>query len=123
MGEDLELRRLQLQKLRRLAAIAAEKEKQKEPGTLTPLERVRPLLINRADEVLNAAMEQYPAQTEVIVKKLAELVESGKLQGNIDGGELYNLFRSLNMRVKLDTKVLYVKHGEAKKLGDLLRQG
>jgi len=121
--DDLELRRLQLQKLRKLASMSAGKKEEQKPAEPTPLERLKPLLVERADEVLEAARSQYPREAETIIKQLADLVASGRLRGNIDGGTLYNLFRSLGLRVKMDTRVLYVKHGEAKRLSDLLKKG
>ena len=83
--------------------------------------RLRPYLVERASEVMEAAREQYPREAEAVARRLLELVESGRVD-RIDGESLYNLFRSLGMRVRIETRLTYVKRGEAKDLGELLRQ-
>ncbi|MCS7138169.1 MAG: double-stranded DNA-binding protein, partial [Candidatus Caldarchaeum sp.] len=109
-------------KMMSLAAQLAEKKKEPPPQqTPTPLEIVKANLGPRGEEVLQEALAQYPEQTKLIVEKLAELIKTGRINEPIDGGELYNLFRSLGLRVKLDTKMLYVKRGEAKDLRELFR--
>jgi len=85
-------------------------------------EMLRPYLIDRADEVLEAAKRQYPKETEAIAHQLLRLIEIGKLD-KIDGPSLYNLFKSLGLKVRLETKVVYIKRGEAKDLAEMLRQG
>jgi len=124
MSDDIELKRLQLKKMMKLMSkLGAEKQQQEKPQTPepTPLEIVKANLGYRGEEVLAAALEEYPAETEVIVKRLAELIKAGQIQGPIDGGELYNLFRSLGLRVKVDTKIVYVKRGETKDLRELFK--
>lgn len=86
-----------------------------------PMERLKPFLGDRAEEVLNAALEQYPEQARGIIKKLVELAEKGALQGKIDGGTLFQLFRRLGMRVRLETEVLFYKEGEYKRLSEMLK--
>ncbi len=124
MSEDIELKRLQLKRMMSLAAQLSGQEQKKQPSdqqSLSPLEIVRSHLFARGDEVLDAALSQYPMETKMIVERLAELIKSGQLKEPIDGGELYNLFRSLGIRVKIDTKIQYVKRGEAKDLKELFR--
>jgi DNA-binding TFAR19-related protein (PDSD5 family) len=113
--EDLELKRLQLRKMIKLAsqlaggqASQAEAKQSREP---TPLEVVKANLGPKGDVVLEAALEQYPREIMRIVERLAELIKAGAVAGPIDGGELYSLFRQLGLRVKLDTKIVYVKRG------------
>ncbi|MEM2079033.1 MAG: hypothetical protein QXH45_07235, partial [Thermosphaera sp.] len=64
----------------------------------------------------------YPRETAAIVEKLAQLIKLGQITEPIDGGELYNLFRSLGLRIKLETKITYVKRGEAKDLKELFKE-
>ncbi len=123
VDEDLELKRLQLRRLRRLAAMAMAGEQKETRSELSPLERLKPYLGERAEEVLEAASSQYPRETEEIVRQLADLAEAGRIKEKIDGGQLYALFRTLGLRVKLDTKVVYLKRGEEKSLSDLIRKG
>ncbi len=124
--EDLELKRLQLKRMMKLSLqLAAGQPKQaeaKQSPEPTPLEIVRARLGPKGDVVLEAALEQYPEETRQIVERLAQLIASGSVEGPIDGGELYNLFRQLGLRVKLDTKIVYMKRGEARDLRELFKQ-
>ncbi|MEM3123121.1 MAG: double-stranded DNA-binding protein [Nitrososphaerota archaeon] len=122
--DDLEYKRLQLKRLMRLAskvAAPAEKVEQPEKKEPTPLEIVRSRLGERGDYVLQAAMEQFPEETMKIVEQLAELIKSGRVEGMIDGGTLYTLFRRLGLRVRVDTTIKYVKRGEVKDLSELFK--
>lgn len=86
--------------LERTRASAAQQKKQR-----TPREIVSGYLYDRADEVLKLAYEQYPSQTEAIVARIAELIQSGELTDRISGGELLSLFRSVGLRVRVDTTI------------------
>ncbi|MEM4409415.1 MAG: hypothetical protein QXI19_11815 [Candidatus Caldarchaeum sp.] len=123
--KDIELKRLQLKRMMKLMSQKVQQEAGKQQTAQdvepSPLEIVRSRLGERGGEVLSAALEQYPQETMAIVKKLAELIKAGKITEPIEGGELYNLFRSLGLRVKIDTKIMYVKRGEAKDLRELFR--
>jgi DNA-binding TFAR19-related protein (PDSD5 family) len=121
--EDLELKRLQLRKMIKLASqLAGGQAEAKQPREPTPLEVVKASLGPKGDVVLEAALEQYTRETMRIVERLAELIKAGAVAGPIDGGELYSLFRQLGLRVKLDTKIVYVKRGEARDLRELFKQ-
>ncbi|PUA34320.1 MAG: hypothetical protein B9J98_00280 [Candidatus Terraquivivens tikiterensis] len=119
-GEDLELKRIQMRKLRQLMQ-TAQGLGQPKAVEKDPMERLKPFLGDRAEDVLNAALEQYPEQTKAIIGKLVELAEKGALQGKVDGGTLLQLFRRLGMRVKLETEILVYKEGEYKRLSEMLR--
>ncbi|MEM0384519.1 MAG: DNA-binding protein [Candidatus Caldarchaeum sp.] len=119
--DDLELKRIQLRRMMSLAARMSEKKEQQPQQKQTPLDILKTHLGPRGDEVLQAALEQYPNEAMAVVEKLAELVKSGRLQEKIDGGDLYSLFRSLGIRVKVDTKIMYVKRGEAKDLKEFFK--
>ena len=124
--EDLELKRLQLRKMIKLASQLAGGQagqaEAKQPREPTPLEVVKASLGPKGAVVLEAALEQYPRETMRMVERLAELIKAGAVEGPIDGGELYSLFRQLGLRVKLDTKIVYVKRGEARDLRELFKQ-
>jgi DNA-binding TFAR19-related protein (PDSD5 family) len=78
-------------------------------------------LIDRGTEVLSTAEAQYPKETAIIIAKIAELIKSGELQGKISGGELLSLFRSIGLRVRMDTKISVEEHGKLVSLSDRLR--
>ncbi|HEY8140277.1 MAG TPA: DNA-binding protein [Nitrososphaera sp.] len=86
--------------LERTRASSAQQKKQR-----APREIVSGYLYDRADEVLKLAYEQYPSQTEAIVARIAELIQSGELTDRISGGELLSLFRSVGLRVRVDTTI------------------
>ncbi|RLG05033.1 MAG: hypothetical protein DRN61_01830 [Thaumarchaeota archaeon] len=121
--EDLELKALKLRKLMRLAALKAEKERQPE-RRLSFEEAMKILkenLEDRGDEVLEAAIEQYPERAKRVAMILAEKVARGELRRKLSGGALMSLFEYLGMPVKLKTKILYYKKGEYKSIADLLK--
>ncbi|MDH5703342.1 MAG: hypothetical protein OEY99_03935, partial [Aigarchaeota archaeon] len=105
--EDLELKMLQLKRLRRLAKAMEKDEEIKEEKKPGPLETVRSRLGDRGEEVLRPALDQYPRETLEVLKVLAAAIRMGKIQGKIDGSSLYLLFRSIGLRVKLDTEIKY----------------
>ncbi len=121
--EDLELKALKLRKLMRLAALKAEKERQPE-RRLSFEEAMKILkenLEDRGDEVLEAAIEQYPERAKKVAMILAEKVARGELRRKLSGEALMSLFEYLGMPVKLKTKILYYKKGEYKSIADLLK--
>ncbi|MCS7135499.1 MAG: DNA-binding protein [Nitrososphaerota archaeon] len=117
--DDLELKRIQMRRLRQLMQNAQKIEQPKVKED--PIKKLRPFLGDRAEEVLNAALEQYPEQTKLVINKLVELADKGALQDKIDGGTLLQLFRRLGMRVKLETEILFYKEGEYKRLSEMLK--
>ena len=121
--EDLELKALKLRKLMRLAALKAEKERQPERRLSfeEAMKILKEYLEDRGDEVLEAALEQYPEQAKRVAMMLAEKIARGELRRKLSGGALMSLFEYLGMPVKLRTKILYYKKGEYKSIADLLR--
>ena len=78
-------------------------------------------LVDRGTEVLAAAEAQYPRETAIIVAKIAELIKNGELQSRISGGELLALFRSIGLRVRMNTKISIEEHGKLVSLSDRLK--
>ncbi|MCC6023915.1 MAG: hypothetical protein LM600_04375, partial [Thaumarchaeota archaeon] len=104
MDEDLELRALKLRKLMELASLKAKttnvkEEAEKQLSFEEALRIVRDNLVDRGDEVLEAALEQYPEQTRKIIMILAEKMVKGEISQKIGGGTLMNLFDYLGMPV------------------------
>jgi len=125
MEEDLELRALKLKKLMRLTALKAGKAAQTKREELTfdeALRIVKQNLINRGDEVLEAALEQYPEQARRIIMILAKKILGGELTRRISGEMLMSLFDYLGIPVKLKTRILYYKKGEYKSIADLIKE-
>lgn len=103
--------------LERTKASAAQQKKQR-----TPRELVSGYLYDRADEVLRLAYEQYPSQTEAIVARIAELIQSGELTDRISGGELLSLFRSVGLRVRVDTTIKVEDDGKLVPFSEKLKR-
>ncbi|HEU4984970.1 MAG TPA: DNA-binding protein [Nitrososphaera sp.] len=125
---DIEIIKARKMKEMREKAAALEKAKKSEPAapaekkTKTPREIVAAYLYDRGDEVLNAAYAQFPAQTAAIVTKISELILAGELQSRISGGELLSLFRSVGLRIRIDTSIKVEKDGKLISFSDKLKQ-
>lgn len=127
--EDKELEKLKAKRLAEMQKNISSKklhdesilEKQKSSNT-TP--KPRDLLIGRLGyrglEVLQNAETQYPKQTPIVVAKLAELIGSGEINEDIDGGKLLLLFRSVGINVRMETKINVEQDGKFVSLSDKL---
>jgi len=78
-------------------------------------------LYERGDEVLQAAYQAYPRQTEVVVDQLARLLKQAGARERISGGELYQLFRNLGLRFALKTTIKIQDKGRFVDLKDKLK--
>jgi DNA-binding TFAR19-related protein (PDSD5 family) len=114
MSEDLwlQMKRLELQrKLFAQATKRAEKVEEKEAKPKDPYEVIRPLLEERADEVLEAARSQFPRVADAVAAELARLVEAGLIK-RITGPWLMALFTRLGYRPRLETKISVISDGK-----------
>lgn len=105
--------------LEKTRAAAAARQQKKQPSSR---EVVNGFLHDRGDEVLRLAYEQYPAQAEAIVFKIAQLIQSGELTERISGGELLSLFRSIGLRVRVDTTIKVEDDGKFIPLSEKFKQ-
>ena len=74
----------------------------------------------RGLEVLQNAESQFPSETKIVVEKLGELLHSGEISEEIDGGKLLALFRSVGINVRMQTKINVEQDGEFVSLSDKL---
>ena len=116
---DPELEIIKARKLRELKKKATSDKKVKEVKSDRDL--LIENLVDRGMEVLAAAESQYPRETAIIVTKLAEFIRNGELQDKISGGALLSLFRSIGLRVRMDTKICVEEHGRLVSLADRLK--
>ena len=124
MEDDLELKMLRLKKMRELLKSREKQRKEKEEFELNfkdAYELVERHLADRGEEVLNAALEQYPEAAKKIVTIIASKIMRGEFSGKITGEMLMQLFEYLGMHIRLETKILYYRKGEYKSIRDLLR--
>jgi DNA-binding TFAR19-related protein (PDSD5 family) len=102
------------------------KKQQQEEEMLRPKKTDREIissyLYDRGEEVLNLAESQFPLQTKSIVSGLVELIKVGELKQNISGGELLALFRSVGIKVRINTSIKIEDHGKLVSFSDKLKQ-
>jgi DNA-binding TFAR19-related protein (PDSD5 family) len=127
--EDPELAIIKARKMKQLKEKAAFNEKIKEDETKTNMtkiddkEIVLKYLYDRGDEVLRLAEAQYPVQTEIIIKRIADLIKSREIDSLISGGELLAIFRSVGLRIRVDTSIRIEDHGKFISFGEKLKEG
>ena len=114
---DLEEELLLQKKLLELKKMLAKRGEKKSAREIV-LER----LVDRGEEVLKAAEEQFPDQTKVIIEKLAEMIKNGYITSNITGAELLWLFRQLGLPVRIETKIRIEKKGKVISLDEKLKE-
>lgn len=126
--DDLELwkqrKMLEMQRKALLKSIEEGKPKvQIEKTPESPESIVRKLFQGRAEEVYDAAKNQFPEATRKITKVLAELTSKGELTGPILGEELLWLFRRVGANVRLETHIRFVESGKTKSIEEKIRSG
>ena len=127
--EDPEIAIIKARKMKQLKEKAALIEKIKEVETKTNAtktndkEKVLKYLYDRGDEVLRLAESQFPIQTEIIVKRIADLIKSREIDSLISGGELLAIFRSVGLRIRVDTNIRIEDHGKFISFGEKLKEG
>lgn len=107
----LQMKKLELQQ--KLIAMTAKKteEKDKKAKPRDPYVVIRPLLEDRADEVLEAARAQFPRVANAVVTELAKLVEGGVIK-RISGPWLMALFTRLGYKPRLETRISIISDGK-----------
>lgn len=124
--EIIKARKLKEMKKKAAALERARTSRQQPPPPpqrqRTARDIVNGYLYDRGDEVLSLAYAQYPAQTEAIVAKIAELILTGEISSRISGGELLSLFRSVGLNVRLNTTIKVEDKGKFISFADKLKQ-
>jgi DNA-binding TFAR19-related protein (PDSD5 family) len=112
-----------LKELKEKAAALERIKSSQQPAKKKPArEIVSSYLYDRGDEVLSLAYAQYPAQTEAIITRIAELMLSGEITSRISGGELLALFRSVGLNVRVKTTIKVEDKGKLISFSDKLKQ-
>lgn len=126
MSDDPDIEIIKARKLKELREKAAAIDKSKSTAGPTKKKSSREIvsgyLYDRGDEVLNLAYAQYPAQTEAIITRIAELMQSGEITSRISGGELLALFRSVGLNVRVNTTIKVEDKGKLISFSDKLKQ-
>jgi DNA-binding TFAR19-related protein (PDSD5 family) len=129
MPEDDELdllKRRRMLELRRRFLEQQDKSREAEankPGeTKDPETVLREILIDRADEVWEAAKNQYPQVAEQVGKAIIQAKQSGKLRERITGEQLLWLFERIGIHVRLQTHIRIIESGEIKSIAQKLKE-
>lgn len=122
---DKELEQLKKKRLAEMEKNIALKKRLEEASTskkipVSPREILIKNLGYRGNEVLENAESQFPSETKIVVEKLGELLSSGEINEEIDGGKLLALFRSVGINVRMQTKINVEQDGEFVSLADKL---
>jgi DNA-binding TFAR19-related protein (PDSD5 family) len=127
--EDPELAIIKARKMKQMKEKAALSEKIKEDEIKTNMTKIDDkeillkYLYDRGDEVLRLADSQFPVQTGIVVKRIVELIKSGEIDSLISGGELLAIFRSVGLRIRVDTNIRIEDHGKYISFGEKLKEG
>jgi DNA-binding TFAR19-related protein (PDSD5 family) len=126
--EDPDIAIINARKMKELRdkAAALEKAKKREQQLTPPKETDREIistyLYDRGEEVLKLAESQYPFQTKAILARIIELIKAGEISQRISGGELLALFRSIGLKIRVNTSIKIEDHGKLVSLSDKLKQ-
>lgn len=127
MEEDTELKLITQRKLAQMKRMAATTttttttSAKPQKAEKTDRQVVAKMLVDRGDEVLEAAYSYYPNETDRIVRELSRLIREGKFNEKISGGDLYSLFRNLGLRFKLNTSMKVEEKGRLIDIGEKFR--
>ncbi|MBI1828912.1 MAG: double-stranded DNA-binding protein [Thaumarchaeota archaeon] len=128
--EDKELELLKAKRLREMQKNITEQQKQEELKAQKPSPSnspsTREILVkqlgHRGLEILQNAESQFPNETKMVVDKLAELIQSGEITEVLDGGKLLALFRSIGIRVRVETTIHVEEDGKLVSWSDKLKE-
>ena len=125
--EDKELELLKAKRMLEMQKNISHRQKTEEVKTETkkPQISLRDLVVKqlgyRGVEVLQNAEAQFPEESKVVIEKLAELIRGGEVSEIIDGGKLLTLFRSLGIRVRMQTTINVEQDGKLVSWSDKLK--
>ena len=126
--EDPDIAIIKARKMKELRDKAAAFEKAKKrkqqptPKKENDREIISTYLYDRGEEVLKLAESQYPYQTKAILARIIELIKAGEISQRISGGELLALFRSIGLKIRVNTSIKIEDHGKLVSLSDKLKQ-
>ncbi|MGI0077715.1 MAG: DNA-binding protein [Nitrosopumilaceae archaeon] len=123
--DDQELEQLKKKRLAEMEKNIALKQRLEEiPLSKKTQPSAREILVKnlgyRGLEVLQNAESQFPSETKIVVEKLGELLYSGEISEEIDGGQLLAVFRSVGINVRMQTKINVEQDGKFVSLSDKL---
>ena len=128
MPEDNELDLLKRRRMLELRRKYLEQQNKSREEAKKPIETkdsetlLRENFIDRADEVWEAAKNQYPQATEQVGKAIVQAMQSGKLKERITGEQLLWLFERIGIHVRMQTHIRIIESGEIKSIAQKLKE-
>jgi len=123
--EDKELELLKAKRLREMQKNLSQRQRSEEPKEIPVTTSTREIVVkqlgHRGLEVLENAEAQFPEETRLVTAKLAELIQAGEITEIIDGGKLLTLFRSLGIRVRVQTTINVEQDGKLVSWSDKIK--
>jgi chaperonin cofactor prefoldin len=120
--EDLDLRMKLLRMQRRMLVERAEREaKPTHTAPESPEKTVRKVLRERGSEVLEAALQQFPAETNQALEELAGLVQKDEIT-EITGEWLYSVLNQIGIPVRLKTSIQIISGGKVGSIAEKLKE-
>jgi len=95
--------------------------KTNQPEIINSDEVLNKIFKDRAWEIFNTAIYQFPDAMRKVKDVLVKLASSGKLT-EVTGEELYVFLRKLGLEVKLNTTITYASHGQLKSLEEKMKE-
>ncbi len=127
MSEDKEIEKLIERKVlqtwqKALARRAQAQAPRKEESPQDIVLKIKSIVEgSRADEIIEKAVRYYGDHAIKVFKRILELHERGEIS-KLSDYELYEILRSLGMRIPLETKVRIVRHGSEKSFSEALSE-
>ncbi len=116
---DPELKDIRRNKLREFQKrLVAERKKTERFDADEILDKI---FRGRAWEVFNAASRQHPKIMLKLKLTLIHLALSGRIK-KVTGEQLYLFLRNLGLKVRLDTKIRFIKNGKLRSLSEKIKE-
>lgn len=128
MSEDDELSQLKRKRMLELRKQVLQQQQSKAEASKKVKESVnatnvlKSILIDRAEEVWEAAKNQYPDVAEQVGKAIVTAKLSGTLNEKITGEQLLWLFERVGLHIRLQTHIRIVESGEIKSIAEKLKE-
>lgn len=119
MGVDEERERIMRRMMMEMMRKAQAREEGKKPLTRDDIISIIKRITkgDRAEEIINNALELYKDTALQVFKQLVELHLNGKLN-ELQDYELYQILERLGLHVPIKTRVRIVRHGREESIGD-----
>lgn len=120
MGEEADIELIKRRMLLKMQKKLLEKKevKKKEPDYYSIfLEH----LTEDGKMMFEKAVEQYGDTAKNIGEKLGRLFYSGRLKGEMNAETVYWVFSEIGLPIRIETKIVYKKGGEAKSISEMLK--